>query len=441
MFEFLRQSIESTGYVYFRGTLPPRLHEFDQLAQQQITIQPLADRSGFEWVASMTHPTWGEAQVMAPKQFDAPPRVLLEFDPRLNEDDVTDILACESGLMVSMKGKQKNVLRDRKNFLHFAGALMGDDGVAVCDVTAQRFWPGNVLGMELCHDAELDVDALFSIHAIPDEDAAETEDGLPIAWLHTHGLDQIGCVDFDILNLHPTFRFNLSDMTRAIAFSIMEKRIKVGGDPYAITDPGESFIAVPAERFMTVAPANERLLRDDPEGLHLKKRVVLCDPAKKGFLGFGRKGIRAARWFSKPFNERCVIAFSSDVTTLTAERARGTLPLLKQLYEELSVFELPTLVKLGYQVDGGGPFEMEHLWFEVNGFKGDLVDATLINQPFNISTLNEGDRRDYELERLTDWMIFTPVGQINPRNTGPVQYLRDHRQEVIEMMNEKDESE
>ena len=115
------------------------------------------------------------------------------------------------------------------------------------------------------------------------------------------------------------------------------------------------------------------------------------------------------------------------------------MPLLNQLYEELAEFKLPTLVKLGYKVDGGGAFDKEHLWFEVHGFKGDLVDATLINQPFNISNMNEGDRRDYEVERLTEWSVFTPFGQINPRDTGPVQYLRDHRDEVLAMMDERDD--
>ena len=67
------------------------------------------------------------------------------------------------------------------------------------------------------------------------------------------------------------------------------------------------------------------------------------------------------------------------------------------------------LVKLGLSVDDAqANSEKEHLWFDVLSIDGGTIEGKLLNQPYWISGLNEGDIKSYPLEVLTDWLIYSP---------------------------------
>ena len=95
------------------------------------------------------------------------------------------------------------------------------------------------------------------------------------------------------------------------------------------------------------------------------------------------------------------------------------------------------LVKLGYQIDGGKPGELEHMWFEVHALHDATIDATLINSPRQVSSLLPGQRRQHPVELLTDWMLFSPAGTINPRDTRPARTMRLHRDQILATLNKK----
>ena len=67
------------------------------------------------------------------------------------------------------------------------------------------------------------------------------------------------------------------------------------------------------------------------------------------------------------------------------------------------------LVKLGLTVDHPeSGSEKEHLWFDVISIEQGSITGKLLNQPYWISELNEGDINTYPLEVLTDWLIYSP---------------------------------
>ncbi|MBI5545120.1 MAG: DUF2314 domain-containing protein [Deltaproteobacteria bacterium] len=117
-----------------------------------------------------------------------------------------------------------------------------------------------------------------------------------------------------------------------------------------------------------------------------------------------------------------------------AARAQKMLSVLRQVSEELAEFEPGVLVKLGYRMDGGGETDREHLWFEVHGFQGDSVDATLTNAPFYIARLQQGARGLHPLELLSDWAVFTPFGRVDPRQTRTLRFIRANRERLREVM-------
>ncbi len=69
------------------------------------------------------------------------------------------------------------------------------------------------------------------------------------------------------------------------------------------------------------------------------------------------------------------------------------------------------LVKLGGLTvdDPETGSEKEHLWFDVLSVEqGGSITGKLLNQPYWISGLNEGDVNTYPLDVLTDWLIYSP---------------------------------
>jgi hypothetical protein len=87
---------------------------------------------------------------------------------------------------------------------------------------------------------------------------------------------------------------------------------------------------------------------------------------------------------------------------------------------EAQEMDAPCLIKLAYKTDNPkNPDEKEHLWFKVHEARESEVDATLLNQPFAIKRLKEGDRGVHSIEPMSDWQIMTPAGPINPRETNP----------------------
>jgi uncharacterized protein YegJ (DUF2314 family) len=130
-----------------------------------------------------------------------------------------------------------------------------------------------------------------------------------------------------------------------------------------------------------------------------------------------------------------MFGFSHSATDLAADRACKTYPLLRTYAREFAEFEFPVLVKLGYAVDGAAnQKEREHMWFEVHELGDDSIDATLANRPNFISRMKEGDRGRHNTSLISDWMIMTPLGYMNPRSTAAARMVRENADKLREMM-------
>ena len=75
------------------------------------------------------------------------------------------------------------------------------------------------------------------------------------------------------------------------------------------------------------------------------------------------------------------------------------------------------LVKLGYAVDGAETAtDREHLWFDVHGAKDGNVEATLLNEPYHIARMHDGERGWHPLKRVSGWSILSPRGRFGPES-------------------------
>lgn len=423
-----KRRLELRGSVYFQGSLVPTLESLEGLAADGLVVEPLPGSERDVWAARLRHPSWGEASVHAQRKPLPLPSALIDFAPLLSDADRDAARRAGACLLVSATPAEGHVLRDRKSFLRFLSAILGRDGVVAVDVISSQLWTRARLDEELAHDAPLDIDQIYVLHCVGDE-------GNDPTWVHSHGLSEVGFVDFDVLRPSKSVLREQFELFRALAFAIVEGK----ADAAIELASGASVALVPVDEFTKHGSAADVGLRDDTDE-HSRSRVVVCDPASetRNFFQklFGSTGPRIAGLFRKGIDPQSqVIAFSTSATELMAERARGTIGLFDTMRQEFAFLDPKPVVKLGYAIDGAGDADdREHLWFEVHGIDGDRVDATLLNQPFSIARMQRGTRDSYDLSLLSDWSIFTPVGAITPRNLTMARTIRERRADLERLM-------
>lgn len=450
MFDWLKRKCPLQGAVYFRGNIPPTPENFARLSAAGVSVEEAAPHAGERWRLAFDHPQWGKATLTCPQEARRIPDSIVDTS-WLSDADKVEIRLGQTALLVDMDALGENILRDRKYLLRYLHAASGGDGVAVFDFTAQRVWSRADLDDEMRHDADLDVEGLYTVHAITWDRDAGSGDGGETVWIHTHGLAELGLVDFDLVQPRAGAVIQqLSETMRVIAGNILEGNMSLESGPALIGHPDVVADLVDIKHFLKnarnhgVDVLRGMLVEDesdrDFDAAHIERHVVVCEPGTDGFLKnlFAMNRPSAIRF---PWEERDggMMYVSKAMTEVMAARARATYDVLRATAEEFRSFEFPVLAKLGYEVDDGDAGDREHMWFEVHGLQDGSIDATLLNEPFDISAMHEGDRARHPVDRFTDWAIYTPFGQINPRSFTAARMVRENPEAAKEAMDDSED--
>jgi hypothetical protein len=418
MWPFLEKPTVHSGSVFYRGPIAPPVEQVLALGVGDVAATRGESPAGLDaaWAVRLTHAAWGEAVVAAPRQPAIPHADVIRWGtPGLTDAERALLGRAEVALTVEVKTPERSVLRARKHLLRWLNLLMPLDGLAALDVASTLFWSPAMLADELAHDADLDVEALYAIHAIYDEHTPE-----PVYhWLHTHGLEALGAFDIDVIRPSPLLAQNVADPIRALAFAALEGHITPTSEYFQLGNPGGIVDLVPAQVFDDTAAAEDAKVRDHDE-LHSGRRAVVCEP--RGLFSLFRKRPIPSRFLST-VDGNFVINFSSQSTGQMAARARQTIDVFKGLIAEFGP-DLPNGLKIGYTT-ASDPTGKEHLWFEVHGFDGERVDATLMNQPFDVPSLQQGQRGWHAIADVTDWIVSSPAGPMTPRSLSAARRLRE----------------
>jgi uncharacterized protein YegJ (DUF2314 family) len=418
MWPFLDKPTEHPGVVLYRGPIAPPMEQVLGLASGDVAVAAGdPPQVPHHWAVRLTHPAWGEAVVVAPRGLALPDEDFIrQSTPKLTTSERELIGRAETLLVVFATTPERDMLRARKHLLRWLHLLMALDGVVAMDKTSELFWSKAMLEDELAHDAALDVEALYTIHAVY-EDVGDTR---VVFWLHSHGLEALGAFDIDVLRPSAWLADQAGDPFRALAFAALEGVVSPTTTHFRLGNPGGVVDFVPVKTFDASAAASDVQLRD-PGPPHDGRRAVVCEP--RGLFGFLRRKPIPSRFLETIEGEGVVFNFTKAASELMSARARATLDVFKALIAEFGP-DLPNGLKIGYPT-ASDPTGKEHLWFEVHGFDGERVDATLMNQPFDVPSLQQGQRGWHPVDDVSDWTVMSPAGPMTPRNLSAARRLRE----------------
>lgn len=336
--------------------------------------------------------------------------------PDFRDEDGEAVLAAHHGLLVSTTIGEPVLERFHEALK--AMAALAPEAVALHDQGAQVWRPRTWIEDAVRGLSPPSPLSLFSLHAVRGDDDR--------VWIHTHGLVRCGTIELEILDVAKEQSGPLSHLINTAALMLIER-----GAP----DPEQPF---EVGRDMRVAwrPWNEALedagplsaggMDDRPDHDFLVGSLYVPTDRKTGLLR--RRPVRLSVAEYVPLIEGNPIFYISAMETrrmtmLALERFKAFRSLEKRFRDD---GEWTFLVKLGYAVDeqyADDPAypSNEHLWFEVHAVDQARVDATLINEPYAIARMGEGDRDWHAVDELSDWTIQSPLGSFGPDRVGLLQ--------------------
>lgn len=350
----------------------------------------------------------------------------VRFSPGLSDEEREKLNASRNCWHLRIDPGPGPVLRTRKQSLIALGKILKTIrvGTGVYCVDSNRVWSLAMLADELMTKAALDIDALYVTHAVRNENGT--------IWVHTHGLAELGGFDIDLINPSQDGLDMINMLIRSLAFSIVEGALVIDEPEFQIAYPNGRIRMVPAGEFDASVDRRFAGVREaDPD--HIENRAVVCEPKrKKGLMGLGKPRVEPCRFLQRPIADNTIFALSKTATQIMANRAKETYPLLVELMGEFDSLQLPVLAKVACRTDSGNSHE--HIWFEVHSADVNGIDATCINQPYEVSGLKQGDRGRYGFGQLTEWQMQTPIGSISPGQLGPIRHIRENRAAIEETM-------
>ncbi len=425
MSDWLKRKTIHIGAVWYPCSEAPGPNTFLPLERYGFAVAPL-ELPDMNWALDLRHPDWGHGRVASPKEVDTLPSQMTPFR-LLSSAEKSAIDGARSRLTVALDAPGANLLRERKHLFRFMAAVGGTKAVAMLEPLSMRLWTPADMADELAHDADLDIEALYSVHTI----AGDTGECI---WVHTHGLVAAGGFDLDFVQSRPGTDFYLyPDIVRTLAAQALDDPALIEAPSILVARPDIEVRFLPTSEVLAKGRgAGADRLRDlvkDDDGAHIDGHAVACAPAASGVFRrwLGRRSVEVDERLWSGDREGSTVLYPDSLTTLMEERARATYRVLSKLHEEFAGLGLRTGVKLGCPTDDGG---REHMWFLVEQLGADSILATLLNEPYSVDGLHEGDRGRHPVELLTDWVIHTPLGAITPRSQVVARMIRERPDDV-----------
>ena len=285
-------------------------------------------------------------------------------------------------------------------------AALAPDAVAMLDVNAFHARTGDWMRDAASASVPPAPTSFFSVHSVFDDHRR--------VWLHTHGLHRMGSIELDIVGVRRRDERAIGELINNVAKFFLDcgvpppnTRFHAGNDLPLVWLPWEAGL-----QQVNASPggATDR----DPD--HSGERGILFAPAKDS-----PEQLEPPRRYVSTIEADPIFYVSPAETERMQRLARERLPsflALQSRYAKNRKWDFH--VKLGFPTDNNSEGHtcggVEHLWFDIHNATAKSVAGTLLNQPYNIASLRQGQRGTFDLGLLTDWAIESPRGRYTPES-------------------------
>ena len=293
------------------------------------------------------------------------------------------------------------------------------DAPAIFDASSFHLRSGSLVDRMTTTEIPPRSSELFWVHAIESDDSVS--DDARSCWIHTHGLARAGFPDVELLGISSSLARAGCWLSRNFVDRVLGGDLPPPRTPFDVGHEIQIAWIPCAEAIRGLAPDELGGAADrDDEDEHDGRRIVLVDARPRGWLR--KRWTPPLRVLERIDRDGAVASISHRETERMSRLARERWPELGMLFARHGKKSGWTfLVKLGYRIDGGESHQREHLWFELDEIVPDRLRGRLLNRPLQVSRLSEDEHCWHELEMLTDWKIFSPLGEFTPEN---VRYVR-----------------
>jgi hypothetical protein len=322
--------------------------------------------------------------------------------PGFTDEALEQIKVCRRTLKVETTYGD-DVITDFHQHVKFLCALEVDF-IAVLDAEACVLRTAEWIRFNASNRTPPPPESLFTVHCVHDEDGQ--------AWLHTHGMLRCGCIEWEILGGEGANSETLYGLVNTVACASISNPFPEEGEEFEQM-LGLPTVWLPYEK--AIGKFSKKILggREDRDEWHSHPSGVLL--LKTKFLHFFTR-YRSVNEIAPEIAGRPLMFISNAETSRMISLATERFADFRHHFGSLGDNDdFMFIIKLGYTVDHAeDEFDREHMWFAVLSVDEQRVEGELLNQPFNIARMNEGDRDWHSLDLLTDWQIMSVLGTFSP---------------------------
>ncbi len=307
----------------------------------------------------------------------------------------------------------------------------------ILDVNKEGWHTREELDQSLLRDdVEISESILWFIHAAGKDSPPNESSKI---WIYTHGLSRCDRPELEMLEVPFPLVGSAIALVNAVAEQIVENDVPEPGQPFEISD-GLAVTLQPwreaAEHADATSPGHAKNRLDHEQRELIDNRVAICGATPTGTYR------KIWTWPSEVVQELARRGPTALFKTRRAavrqkQMARETWGELMQAFATLpaevrqktddraAVF----LIQAGLQKpnrNGAKSYDAhennrEELWFEVKRFHGEAggrIEAELVNEPFDLPHLHQGDVLQIDASTVCDWQVLTKKGHFGPGTAG-----------------------
>lgn len=336
---------------------------------------------------------------------------LYTINHNFTEENYKAMVEAKAGLTVVMKFGESVVDSYHLQLKVLYTAL--PDMVGIVDFCTERIISS--VWTKLAAESEIppSPDYIYCVQAVSDEAGN--------VWLHTHGLNRCGAIEVEILQSTKDTYQNHFYVLQTIAKRIIS-------DGVFIDEEEPFFIGYMNNRQPLVAtwvswPIAVTSYKDNDIIGGIKDRIH----GHKGNTGVvyiylseedcnNRKYTHISA-VDDEIENNSLMMFTVEETLRMSRLAKERIKYFKAGIENTEV-EIHGLAKMGLLIDDEHQNEKgddkEHIWFEILEMNGQKLRGILTQEPYYIKGLEVNSEMELSLEDLTDWILYTPNGQVTP---------------------------